>query len=243
MVKLLLVFAFLSNAAFAQMPVRAVSSGHVTVFRPIDVDGGVANGYLSLLEQIYETYSNRLQFGHDGRLIVRLCHDKYDFSELTGADSIFSPLWKDGTLYIIALDDIDRPGYRTEMETGVIQGVLSGMRRNGAPAWLVYSIAVYESGEYEGLTPPPFENVKYFSDLEEKMQSARSATDLSDLIYYLGNTGKFIDTKFGVGSLMRLMHEFDRFTGFSVAVNDAFHISVSELERDWHQYLRSLANS
>ena len=242
MVKLLLVFAFLSGAAFAQVPARAVSSSHVTVFRPIDVDGGVAKGYLSLLEQIYETYSNRLQFGRDGRIMVRLCHDKYDFSELTGADSIFSPLWKDRTLYVIALDDIAETGYRTRLETGVIQGVLSGMRYNGAPAWLVYSIAVYESGEYKGLTPPPFENVRYFSDLEEKMQSASTATDLSDLIFYLGNTGKFLDTKFGVGSLMRLMHEFDRFTSLNAAVNDAFHISVSELERDWHQYLQSLSN-
>jgi hypothetical protein len=175
--------------------------------------------------------------------MVRLCHDKYDFSELTGADSLFSPLWKDRTLYIIAIDDIDQPGYRTKLETGVIQGVLDGMRYNGAPAWLVYSVAVYESGEYKGLTPPPFENVKYFSDLEEKMQSASSATDLSDLLFYLGNTGKFLDMKFGVGSLMRLMHEFNRETSLDAAVNDAFHISVSELERDWHQYLLSLTSS
>ena len=236
MINLLLLFTVL------QAPVRSVSSSHVTVVHPLNVDAAIAKSYLSVLEQMYVSYSSQLQVGRNGRLRVRLCHDKYAFSGLTRTDSMFSPLWKDGTLYIIARDDISDPGYQAKLATGVVQGVLKQVNYNGAPAWLVYSVAVYESGLYKGLTPPPVETVKYFSDLEERMQSVSSPTDLSDLIFYLGNTGKFLDTKFGVGSLMRLLHEFDRETSFEEAVSRAFNISVSELERDWHVYLQNAAN-
>ncbi len=235
MINLLLLLTLL------QTPVRSVSSSHVTVYRPLNVDGSIAKSYMSVLEQMYVTYSNRLQIGRNGRLKVRLCHDKYDFSGLTGADSIFSPLWKDGTLYIIAKDDISSPGYDKKLATGVIRGVLEPIRYNGAPQWLVYSVAVYESGEYKGLTPPPTENVMYFTDLEERMQSASSLTDLSDLLYYLGNTGRFLDMKFGVGSLMRLLHEFYQVTSFEGAVQSAFNVGVPQLERDWHQFLLNAA--
>lgn len=236
MINLLMLLALL------QAPVRSVSSSHVTVEHPLNVDVAVAKSYLSVLEQMYVNYSSQLQIGRNGRLRVRLCHDKYDFTGLTAADSMFSPLWKDGTLYIIARDDISDPGYQAKLATGVVQGVLKRINYNGAPAWLVYSVAVYESGLYKGLTPPPVETVKYFSDLEERMQSASSPTDLSDLLFYLGNTGKFLDTRFGVGSLMRLLHEFNRVTSFDEAVNRAFNISVPELERDWHVYLQNAAN-
>lgn len=234
MINLLLAFAFL------QMPVKSVSANHVTVYYPPGVDTSVATEYLSTLREIYETYSTELKFGQEGRLIVRLCHDRYDFLELTGKGSLFSPLWREGRLYIIARDDINSPGYRTKLETGVIQGILSRMHHNGAPEWLVYSAAVYESGEYKGLSPPPFESVRYFSDLAEKIQSASSQTEFSDLLFYLGNTGKFLDMKFGAGSLTRLIHEFEHMTSFDAAVRKAFGVSASSLEEDWQRYLSGL---
>ena len=249
MTNLMLLLAFIYPMGSAgsgypgQAPVRTMSSAHVTVYDPVDVDTSIASGYLWEFERLYSHYSSLLELGQGERIRVRLCHDKYDFARLTGAGSINSPLWKDATLYVIAVDDIDAPGYITKLATGTILGVLDGIRRNGAPSWLVYSAAVYESGEYEGLTPPPFENVRYFSDLEEKMQSAVSATDLSDLLFYLGNTGKFIDTKFGAGSFSRLLHEFNSPTSFSGAVKAAFHIGVPELEREWRGYISNLVTN
>lgn len=246
MINLFLLFAFLFTpvqmmpASLQQMPVRSMSSAHVTVYRPVNIEASIANQYLWTLEKMYGDYSSRLGLGREGRLRARLCRDRYDFADLTGADSVFSPLWQDGTLYVIAEDDIDVPGYKQELEAGVIRGVLEGIHRNGAPTWLVYSTAVYESGEYEGIAPPPIENVRYFSDLEERMQSATSATDLSELLFYLGNTGRFLDMKFGVGSLKRLLIEFNRPTDFSQAVRNAFHVSVPQLEREWYLYLSGL---
>lgn len=248
MVNAALLIAFLlpavpGSAGFAaQVRERSMSSAHVTVYCPLNVDTSVANGYLWELENLYSAYSSRLELGRGGRLRVRLCDDKYDFMQQTGADSMLSPVWRDGTLYLIALDDIDAPGYRTKLATGVIRGVLDGIHQNGAPAWLVYATAVYETGEYNGLTPPPEMTVRYFSDLEEKIQSVNSGTDQSDLLFYLGYTGQFLDMKFGVGSLSRLLHEFDRPTGFEEAVREAFHISVPELQHDWRDYLSGLYN-
>lgn len=236
MINMFLMFAFL------QMSVQAMNLNHVTVYRPPDVDVSIAKEYLTTLQNMYDTYSTRLESGREGRLKVRLCGSQYSFAELTGKDSIFSPLWHEGMLYIIARDDIDGSSYRTKLETGVIQGVLNEMHENGAPEWLVYSVAVYESGEYKGLTPPPFGNVKYFSDLDEKMQSVSSETGLSDLLFYLGNTGKFLDMKFGVGSMMRLIHDFDHMTSFDQAVESAYHISPSTLEDDWRRYLAGFIN-
>lgn len=236
MINLLLVLAFL------QVPVKLASNGNITIYRPIDVDASVTKEYLSTLEEMFKTYSTKLDFGKEGRLIVRLCDNRYDFSDLTGKDSLFAPLWKGGRLYVIAGGDLDSQGYKTRLETGVIQGVLNGMHYNGAPDWLVYSIAVYESGEYEAASPPPFENVRYFADLEEKIQSASSGTELSDLLFYLGNTGKFLETKFGAGALKNLIHEFRRATSFDAAVRGAFHTNASTLETDWHRYLSDLIN-
>ena len=249
MINLMLLLAFIypmgiaGTGYFGQPPLRVMSAANVTVYSPTNVDTSIANGYLWEFERLYSHYDSLLAVGHGNRLRIRLCHDKYDFAQLTGVNSIFSPFWKDGTLYVIALDDINTPGYLTKLATGAILGLLDSVRRNGAPAWLVYSTAVYESGEYEGLTPPPFENVRYFSDLEEKIQSAVSATNLSDLLFYLGNTGKFFDMKLGVGSLSRLLHEFSHPIGLSNAVAAAFHIGVPELEREWRSYISNLVTN
>ena len=231
------------SAHFGQAPVRTMSTAHVTVYSSVNVDTSIASGYLWQFERLYSHYSSLLELGQGERLRVRLCHDRYDFARLTGTGSFDSPLWKDGTLYVIALDDTDTPGYLTKLAAGTILGVLDGIRRNGAPAWLVYATAAYESGEYEGLTAPPFGNVRYFSDLEEKMQSAATATDISDLDFYLGITGKFLDTKFGAGSLSRLLHEFNHPMSFSEAVTAAFHIGVPELEGEWRAYISNLVTN
>lgn len=246
MTNLMLLLAFIypmgtaGSGHFGQTPLRTMSTAHVTVYSPVDVDTSIASGYLWEFERLYSHYSALLDIGQGERLRVSLCHDKYDFARLTGAGPVFSPLWKDGMLYVTALGDSDTPGYLTKLATGTILGVLEGVHRNGAPAWPVYSTAAYESGEYEGLTSPPFRNVRYFSDLEEKKQSAVTAADISDLDFYLGNTGKFLDTKFGAGSLSRLLHQCDRPVSFSEAVTPAFHVGVPELEIEWRAYISNL---
>ncbi len=237
MINLLLLFAFL------QMPVRSISSDHVRIYFPSNIDTSVANRYLSALEKMYVTYSSRLGIGEDGILKARLCHDGYDFSGLTSDDSVFSPLWKEGTLYAIAGSDVDNPSYGARLGTCVIRGILNRISHRGAPGWFVYSVAVYESGEYEGLTPPPMVGVKYFSDLEEKMQSVSSGSELSDLLFYLGSTGKYIDLKFGAGSVVKLLHEFDHTTSFKAAVGNSLHVTIPELETGWYRYLLSLVKT
>ena len=232
MINLFLILAFL------QSPAHAISSSHVTLYRPANVSASVAEGYLAVLEQLYSSYSTNLQIGTQGKIRVRLCRDKYDFADLTNADSIYSPMWKDGTLFIIARDDISEEGYRSKLAAGVVTGMLSSIRENGAPAWLIAAAAVYESGEYKGVDPPLLGTVKYFSDLEEKMESAQSEEDMSDLLYYLGNTGKFLDGE--PGSLMKLLHEFDHFIPLDDAVRNVFHVTLSRLEGEWHEYLENL---
>ena len=234
MINLLLLLTMLSAQGGS---VHHVSGAHVTVFYPQNVDASVAKGYLTVLDQMYSNDSGRLQVGTRGTLRVRLCRDAYQFSNLTGADSIFSPLWKDGTLYIVVGNNLTDLDYASKLESGVIRGILNYTHSNGAPWWLICSAAIYESGEYRDCTAPPIESVRYFADLDEKIQGASSATDLADLCFYLGNTGKFFDLKFGVGALVQLMREFQHETTLNAAVKKIFHIDRAQLERSWREFL------
>ncbi len=234
MINLLLFFAIL----FVQDGSAGYVSGdHVTVYYPTTTDKSVVNNYLSVFEQMYTDDSDMFKIGEGVRLKVRLCRDSYQFSDLTGADSIFSPLWKEGTLYVISHAELSDPKYRSTLEAGVIRGILSRIRSNGTPRWLIYSIATYESGEYEDCTAPPVSNVQYFADLDEKIQSASTLSELTDLCFYLGSTGKFFDITFGVGALANLVQEFQHETTFNAAVEKLFHIGRAQLENDWREFL------
>lgn len=234
MINLLLLFAILS---VQEGSVGFVSGDHVTVYYPSTADGSIARSYLSILEQMYASDSDMFKIGTSEKLRVRLCRDSYQFSDLTASDSIFSPLWKEGTLYVIIHAGLSDPTYRSALEAGVIHGILSRIHPNGAPLWLIYSAAVYESGAYKDCTAPPIANVQYFADLDEKIQSASTPSELTDLCFYLGNTGKFFDLTFGVGSLLNLVQEFQHETAFNVAVKKLFHVERAQLESDWREFL------
>ena len=225
-----------------QMPLRHVSSTHVAVTYSQDVMSSAAKDYLSVLDRMYVNDSGRFQIGAEGKLRVRLCGDVYQFSDLTGLDSVFSPAWKDGTLYVIVRKDLADPSYRSKLEFGVIREILNQTHSNGAPWWLIYAAAFYESEEYKECTAPPFVSVRYFADLDERIQGVSSLTDLNELCFYLGNTGKFFDLKFGVGALVRLLQEFQHETTLNAAVKKLFHIDHAQLEQSWHDFLLNAAD-
>ncbi len=214
-----------------------VSGNHVTVYFAFGLSRSVVRSYLAALDSMCAADINSLKTQMDGKLKARLCRDAYDFEDVTGDDSIFSPLWKDGVLYIKIGGDFSDRDFLSSLDAGVIEAMLDRLRSNGAPRWLIYSAAVFESRQYKGCTPPPIESVSYFQDLDEKIQSASSSTELSDLCFYLGSTGKFFDVEFGPGSLVRLLHEFERFNTIGRAVEGAFHQNYERVERDWHDFL------
>ncbi len=225
------------------MPVRHVSSANITVYYLANVDDNIAKKYLSAIDQIYAGDTSKFKINFNKELKVRLCRKAYEFSDLTGADSIFSPLWKGGTLYILNQGDPDDSIYRCVLEAGVMRALLDRLRQNGAPLWLINSVAIYESGEYENCPSPPVENVDYFNDLNEKIQGASSPDEISNLCFYLGATGKFFDLRFGVGASIRLLQEFQREMNFDDAIEKLFHVDRNQLESEWHDFLLKEANS
>jgi hypothetical protein len=238
MINLLLLFV-----AF-QLTLHHVSSADVTVYYPANTNTVVAQSYLSAIEQMYLDDTTRFKISREKELRVRLCRDALEFSSLTGMNSFFSPLWKvegsengNGTLYIMSQGDLDDEGYKAALEAEVIRALLDRLRQNGAPWWLLNSAAIYESGNYKNCVSPPAANVTYFSDLEERIQSPRSRTELNDLCFYLGATGKFFDSKFGAGTLLQLVQEFRYETNFDDAVEKLLQVKREELESDWHDFL------
>lgn len=227
---LLLLFMF-------QVPVHYVSDANVIVYHPLNVRVSTARAYLSVLSKIYSDESEKLEVEARGKLRVRLCRNAYDFSDVTGMDSTLSPLWMNDKLYVIASRNLDDPGFRSALTAGVIHGMLEHIRSNGAPRWLIYAAAVYESGEYKECTAPPIESVRYFSDLNEKIQEISSGGSNADLCFCLGNTGKFFDIKFGAGSFLKLVREFRRETDFDAAVLKLFHVNRERLEREWRDFI------
>jgi len=226
-----------------QLPMSHISSAIVTVYYPTNMDDSVAKSYFYVINQLLVDDTTKFKIGDEKELKIRLCRDAYEFSDLTGFDSVFSPLWKDGTLYILGRGDLNDPDYRSILEAGVIRALLSKLRQNGAPWWLINSAAVYESGEYKNCLSPPIENVEYFADLDERIQSASSQTELSNLCFYLGETGKFFDLRFGVGALLQLVQEFRQETDLGGAVKKLFNVDRADLESDWRDFLKKEANS
>lgn len=202
MINLLLLFAVL------QSPLHHVSGANVTIYYPVNINASTAGSYLSAIERMCLDERGKFKIRSGGKLKVRLCRDAYEFLNLTGVDSLFSPVWKindptkeNGVLYIAVQGDLSDSSYRSILEAGVIRALLDRLLQNGAPRWLVNSAAVYESGEYKSCTSPSIEYIDYFSDLNEKIQTAASPTELTDLCFYFGSTGRFFDLRFGAGAL------------------------------------------
>ncbi|MFZ1082776.1 MAG: hypothetical protein WAO19_12735 [Candidatus Kryptoniota bacterium] len=226
-----------------QSPLRHISGINATVYYSASMNTSIAKSYLPVIDQMCLDDTARFKIGFEDGLKVRLCQDAYEFSNLTGMDSIFSPLWKDGTLYIAGQGDLDDSSYRSILEAGVIRALLNRLHQNGAPWWLVNAAAAYESGEYKNCFSPSIENVDYFSDLDEKIQTASSPAELNDLCFYLGATGKFFELNFGAGSFLELVREFQRETNINEAVKALFHVERGQLESDWHNFIAKEAET
>lgn len=226
-----------------QMPVRHVASSTATIYYSRDIAATVASTYLSVIEQIYVDDTTKFKIGLAGGLKVRLCGSAYEFSDLTGRDSIFSPLCKDGFLYILCQSDPNDTEYQPVLEDGVIRAMLDRLHGHGAPWWLIRSASVYISGLYRDCSPPGGVDISRFSDLEEMIQSASKGSELSDLCFYLGATGKFFDVKFGAGSVERLLREFQHETNFTDAVGKLFHVNGEQVESEWRDFVTNEANS
>ncbi len=226
-----------------QTPIRQVSNANIVVHYPSTMDESAAKDYLSGISQIFYADTSKFKMKPEGELAIRLCTDKYEFSDLTGLDSIFSPLWKDGTLFILNRGDPSDTSFRRLLEAGVIRAMLDPLRQNGAPLWLINSAASYISGRYTDCPSPVIENVEYFADLDEKIVTVSSSTELCNLSFYLGTTGKFFDNRFGDGALLKLIQEFQHETSLDEAIENVFHSERSQLERDWRDYLASEVNS
>jgi hypothetical protein len=220
-----------------QMPLHHMSNGCITLYYPAVISDSTASTYFSLIRELYVDDTAKFGIDCDGELRVRLCRDAFEFSDLTRRDSAFSPLWKDRTLYVLVQESVDDITYKSELNAGVIRALLDKIHVNGAPWWLINSVAMYESGEYTNCPSPVIANVDYFSDLEEKIQMASSPEEMSNLCFYLGETGKFFELRFGVGSLMRLIDAFKRPGDFNDVIKMLFHVNRGQLENDWRDFL------
>lgn len=227
------------GASSSQARVHSVADRHVTVFYPSTVSAAFANTCLSVTEQIYKVESDRFRIGTSDKMRVRICGDGFEFSNLTGSDSIAAPLNKDGVLYLIRGSDFKDVVFKSRVEAGVIRIILDRIRINGAPWWLIHSAAVYESGQYKDCGAPPIENVQYFADLDEKIQNATTPSELNDLCFYFGATGRFFDFKYGSGSFIKLIQQFNHPTTMREAARRLFHADLDRVEQDWHDFLAS----
>ena len=157
MINLFLIFVTL------QMPVRHVASSTATVYYSQNIPETVATSYLSVISRIYIDDTTKFKTGLAGGLKVRLCGNEYEFFDATGKDSTFSPLWKDGTLYIQYQSDPNDTAYGPLLEDGVIRALLDRLHGHGAPWWFIRSAADYVSGVYRDCSVPEGKDISHFS--------------------------------------------------------------------------------
>lgn len=222
-----------------QPTVQKVESQNVRLYYSWPVTRQNAHKCLNLIQEIFEVDAREIQYGWHNHVDVRLCRDYLQFTQLTGFDSAFAPSLINNVLYVVCPNHKADSTLLEKLSRGVLLQMLTPLRVNGLPWWLMYSAAIYKSGELQSLSPVPFVSVDYLNDLEERVQNVSSGVNYDEeALYYLGITGKFIEVRFGAGSIARLLHEFTASNTFDSAIKKVLHVDKHRFEDEWRKYLK-----
>ncbi|MGC8653935.1 MAG: hypothetical protein ACP5US_08115 [Candidatus Kryptoniota bacterium] len=221
-----------------QSPIQKIESQNVRLYYSGATARQNAKGWLNFIQGVFKTDVKQIKYGQDRKINVRLCRDYLEFTRVSGLDSVFAPAQVNGILYVVCPDSSADGSYIEKLSRGVLLQLLTPLHSNGMPWWLIYSVAVYESGELQSLSPVPFISVHYLNDLEERIQNTSSGSNYEETLYYLGITGEFLEVKFGAGSLVGLLHEFTRANTFDSAIRRVLHVDKHRLEDEWRDYLK-----
>jgi len=231
---------FLFFALMFQPSVQRIESQNVRLYYSKPITRENAQECVNLIQRVFDACVKQIQFGEDQRIDVRLCRDYLQFSHLSGFDSVFAPIVVNGVLYVVCPDNTANGPDIEKLSRSVLLQLLMPLHSHGAPWWLIYSAAVYESGELQSLSAVPLTSVNYLNDLEERLQNISSESNYEETLYYLGITGKFLEVRFGTGSLVKLLHEFTVPNTIDSAIRRVLHVDKHQLENEWREYLNKV---
>jgi len=151
----------------------------------------------------------------------------------------FGAIYQRGTIHLQPPAILQKRGIlETTLTHELVHAFLDNASLNGLPLWLNESAAVYFSGEMNRLKIPTSPGVRHFHDLERKIRTARSKTELDKTYYLLGLTMKFFIEEYGEGSVQALLNSFEQPQVIENVFNYALGEDYQTVERKWFQHVQ-----
>ncbi len=171
---------------------------------------------------------------------IRLSATTYEFCQLTGR-----PWWQ-ASVYrgrIIFLQPIrvlrDRGILATALRHELAHQLVEEQSRGNSPIWLSEALAIYNSGEIVWLKPARRKiepTALKWNQLEKRLESTTDQADAERLYFQLYHLGQFLETRFSVEKIVRLLQRLSEKTPFASACREILGENAEEIEQNWLQY-------
>ncbi len=197
----------------------------------------------SELESAYRLLNEKYGLRVVGRVPVYLSGSEASYFRKVVARERWGAVYSDGTLYLRPLSYIQKNGGLTITARHALAHVmLQPAVANGCPPWLVESFAVNSSGEFEILSKPSETSVKFFTDLNEALQSVGGSAELEVNYYMVGLAVRYFEERFGSRKIAELFNSFDGRSLAHQVMEKVFGLPFNDLQYRWAKYVDSRIN-
>lgn len=197
----------------------------------------------SELESAYRLLNAKYGLRVDGKVPVYLSGSEVSYIRKVFARERWGAAYSHGTLYLRPLRYIRKNGGMTITARHALAHVmLQPAVAKGCPPWLVESFAVNFSGEFEILSKPLETSVKFFTDLNEALQTVGGSAELEVNYYMVGLAVRYFEERFGSRKVAELFNSFDgRLLDYQV-MERVFGLPYIDLQYRWAKYVDSRIN-
>ncbi|HEY4643609.1 MAG TPA: hypothetical protein VIH68_02725 [Bacteroidota bacterium] len=196
------------------------------------------------LESAYRQLSEKYGFELQSKVPVYLTGSEVSYSRKVISRERWGAVYSGGTLYFEPMTFIRKNGGLTiTVRHALCHVVLQPMVVKGCPPWLVEALAVDFSGELEILMKPSQTSVKFFTDLNEALQEARTSTELEMTYYLLGLSMRYFEERFGARKISEMFKSFDGRSLDNQVMERVFGVTYNDLQYQWSQYVDRRINA
>jgi hypothetical protein len=210
----------------------------------IKYENGVAQGDVQtvadILEMSYATLTSRRQMPlRQNRIDVSIHASTPHYVQSAKVKWFMGGIYRDNTIHLQPPAVLQKRGIlETTLTHELVHALLDDASHHGLPLWLNESAAVYFSGEMNRLKIPASLGVSRFHDLEKRIRTARSKSELDKTYYLLGLTMKFFIEEYGESKVQAVLSSFQQ----PQVIENVFNYTLGEdyqtVERKWLQHVR-----
>ena len=200
----------------------------------------IAREVLTIAANARQELAEKYKLAFSAPVEIRLSATTYEFCQITGRPWWQASVYRGRVIYLQPIRALRERGIlATTLRHELMHQLVEEHAKSNSPLWLSEALAIYNSGEIALLKPARKKvgnNELKWNQLEKRLERTTDKADAERLYFQLYHLGQFLETKFSVEKIARLLQRLAEKKPFAPACHEVLGENAEEIEQNWLQY-------